>query len=114
MTDPTNDVGQQGSTWPVAWYLLAWTWAIVTLIPLWTVRDGPAWVRMRIGSQLIILSVFAGRLLVAHARKERNRGWMPYVIVMILALPLWLLVEDPFFKLCRSLAAFLRHCGMAG
>jgi len=78
-TDAKTWKGALGTTWPVVVYLIAWGFGLLTTVGmpiLDTVDRAPA--------QLIGLAFLMGRLVVAVARKERNRAWIGYLLVCFL------------------------------
>jgi nicotinamide riboside transporter PnuC len=80
------------TSWPIAWYLLAMIVAAVALqitVPL----DGAGPNRARLLGHAVILTTLVARLLIAVLRRERNREWIIWIAIALLAAPVWLLVE---------------------
>lgn len=80
--------------WPSGLFLAAWLIALITLFAFTPALDGYEANRGRAIVQVMILTLLLVRLLIARIRKERNETWWYYVIGMVLAAPLWLLVEQ--------------------
>ncbi len=94
MSDSTAPV----CNWPMLPYLGALVFATATLALFTPALDGHAAQAARIAAQLAILAVFVGRFVLAYVRHEQSRRWIAYVVAMMLATPLWLLVEPAYFK----------------
>ena len=54
-------------------------------------------------TEVALLACAAGRLVFARIRRERNNGWIFYVAILILALPLWLIIARPLERIGRSI-----------
>ena len=91
--------------WPVGIYIGALLWAFATL-RLVSIRliKGPrdaelAAIELR--SQLLWLALPAARLAWAVFRKDRNRWWVVYVVLLGLAAPLWVMLREIGYWLGR-------------
>jgi uncharacterized membrane protein HdeD (DUF308 family) len=90
-------------SWPTRLYVGALVWAFVTLSVLTPSLDGPESNAARMRAQVALLACAMLRLAWALHRKEKSRGWVLYSVLLFLAAPLWLLVEQPLWSLGRAL-----------
>jgi hypothetical protein len=91
---------ERASTWPVRLYVAALLWAFVTV---YVIAPPPysdeRWPRLR--TQLALLGCAAARLVWAQRKREQGRGWVFYVAVLFLAMPIWLLIAPPLSTIGR-------------
>jgi hypothetical protein len=84
--------------WPVAPFIGTLVWAFVTLRLLtYELPKGPKAVarnNFRLGMQVALLCCAGIRLAWAVRRKEKGKGWAFYVVLLVLAAPLWILAES--------------------
>jgi hypothetical protein len=83
---------RSAKSWPVVLYVGAMVWAFATLFALTQLNDGAEINRVRLRTQVTLLSCAAARLVWAVLRKEKGKGWLFYVVLLLLAAPLWFLV----------------------
>jgi hypothetical protein len=91
------------SNWPVRLYVGALIWAFLTLSILTPSLDGQENNAARMRAQVALLACAVLRLAWALHRNEKSRGWVFYVILLALAAPIWMLVEQPLWSLGRML-----------
>lgn len=87
------------TNWPVKLYIGALLFAYVSMRIFTPALDGGAMNAARGSSQLAICGVLGLRLAWALQRREQSKVWIPYVVAMLFAVPIWHLVEP----LVRSL-----------
>src|SRR5690554_129806 len=85
--------------WPTPLYLSAMIFALVTLVMFTPALDGYWRNAIRGAMQALVLFVFLGRMFLALRRGEQSKVWIPSVVLMFLAAPLWLLMEPLLFKM---------------
>ena len=83
------------SNWPVRLYVGALLWAFLTLSVFTPALDGRENNAARMRAQVALLACAVLRLAWALHRKEKSRGWLFYVVLLFLAAPIWVLVEQP-------------------
>lgn len=88
-------IDETETNWPVRLYLGALVFAFVSMLIFTTALDTiqPA----RGGAQLAICGVLCFRLVCAVRWRERSKVWIPYVVGMFLAVPIWLAAEHFVF-----------------
>ena len=91
------------SGWPVGIYIGALVWAFLTLSVFTPALDGRENNAARGRGQVTLLACALLRLAWALHRREKNRGWIFYVILLFLAAPIWILVEEPLWAVGRAL-----------
>ena len=88
---------EKGS-WPVAPYVAAVVWAFLTLRVLTNeLPKGPRAMtrnKFRLAIQVALLSCASIRLAWAVLRKEKGKGWVFYLVLLLLAAPLWVMAES--------------------
>ena len=91
------------SSWPVRLYVAALVWAFFTFSFVGFAQEtyrADSQARMRTQVPLLMLAAF--RLVWARYRRDRGRGWVFYVVLLVFAAPLWELVSGPLDRLGRS------------
>lgn len=83
------------TSWPVKTYLCLWIFDFFTILILCSALDGVN----RSPVQFIFLMMLLGRLVIAIWKKERNRIWVFYIIILIFAAPLYGAIENFSHKL---------------
>jgi uncharacterized membrane protein HdeD (DUF308 family) len=91
------------SSWPAGLYVGALVWAFLTLSVFTPSLDGQENNAARMRAQVALLACATLRLAWALHRKEKGKGWKFYVVLLALAAPIWLLVEQPLWSLGRAL-----------
>ena len=91
------------STWPIGLYLGAVVWAFLTLIVFTAALDGPETNAARSRAQIALIACALIRLAWALHKKDGSRGWIFYVVLLFLAAPTWMLIEQPLWSLGRAL-----------
>jgi 4-amino-4-deoxy-L-arabinose transferase-like glycosyltransferase len=92
----------QKTSWPIRLYLGALVFAFLTLSLFTPSLSGRDVNVGRARTQAGICLIFVLRLLWAVHRKEQGKTWRVYVVCMLLAVPIWLLVEPYVFALRRT------------
>lgn len=87
------------STWPLIPYMIAWIWAAFALLGV-VILDGVN----RMPFHSVFLALMFARFLWARIRKERNRGWIFYII--LLAVSPWFLLIVEYIVCDRKLFIF--------
>jgi hypothetical protein len=91
------------SNWPVGWYIAALIWAFVTLHLVGHMQEtyrADSMARLR--TQVPLLCLAAARLVWARFRGERSKGWIFYLTILVLAVPIWELIARPIASFARS------------
>jgi hypothetical protein len=92
-----------GSNWPIGLYVAALIWAFVTLHVVGhmheTYREDS---NARLRTQVPLLCLAAARLLWARLRGERSKGWIFYLVILVLAVPIWDWIAQPIASFARS------------
>ena len=89
------------TSWPVRLYIGALVWAFFTLGIFTPALDGREANKARLRAQVALLACALLRLAWAIHRKEKGRGWKFYLVLLFLAAPIWLLIEQPLWSLGR-------------
>jgi len=92
------------STWPVGLYVFALLWALVTMRFYSAVttayrEENDAQLR----TQVPLLVCAAIRLIWARCRREKGKGWLFYVVLLLLSPILWAVVSPAIARLGRIL-----------
>jgi hypothetical protein len=92
--------------WPVGMYVGALVWAFVTLHvsshELAKNQQAVSRNTLRTTSLVVLLAVAALRLAWSVVRKESGKGWVFYVLPLLLAAPLWFFTERLLWWLAGS------------
>lgn len=91
------------SSWPIWLYVAALIWAYLTLSIFTLALDGREINAARARGQVALLACATLRLAWALHRREKGKGWVFYVVLLFLAAPLWILVEQPLWALGRTI-----------
>ena len=86
------------TSWPVKTYLSLWIFAFFAVLILGSSLDGVN----RSPIQYIFLMLLLSRLGIAVWRKERNRIWIFYIIILIFAAPVYGTIESFSYKLWQN------------
>lgn len=90
----TSDVKHFDSTnWPTRLYLGTLIFAEMSLVLVTPALDGAAMNAGRAIAQFGICIVLGLRLAWAIRQREQSKVWIPYIIGMLLAVPIWLVIE---------------------
>src|SRR5687768_12443655 len=106
MRQPLDYSSQGGpaSNWPTGWYVAALVWAFVTLNLAGAATAVYREERMaEFRTQVALLFCAAARLAWARYRSERSRGWIVYVSMLVLAVPVWYLIAHPIARFAKQL-----------
>jgi hypothetical protein len=95
----TVDSNVARTNWPVKLYIATLLFAFVSLAIFTPTLSGRAINEARFTAQLAICAVLGLRLVWALHRREQSKAWIPYIVAMFLAVPIWLTIEP----LVRSL-----------
>ena len=88
------------SSWPAKLYIAALIWAFATLV-LMPQLDGAENNAARLRAEMALLGCATLRLAWALHKKEKNKGWIFYITLLFLAVPIWTAIEPPLWKLGR-------------
>jgi hypothetical protein len=99
--DSGKDAGK--SSWPVRLYIVALVFAFLTLGVFTPALDGRASNVARNRAQVALLACATLRLAWALHTREKGKGWVFYVVLLFLAAPIWLLIEEPLWSLGRAI-----------
>ncbi len=84
------------SNWPTWVYVLALIWALLTLSWQSAAMNGYRdEIRAESRTQIPLLALATMRLVWARRRREQSKGWIFYVTILFLAVPIWGLVAPP-------------------
>lgn len=103
----------QGSPRPAAKQAAAWPWALSMPLTLKPPLGGYRAGALRGALRAIILLVLARRIVLMRGRGKFTRPWVPLSVVMVLAVPLWLLIEGPHLRRGFADLDCLRRSGQA-
>src|SRR5690349_17613586 len=92
------------SSWPIGLYVFALLWAFVTMrfYTATTTAYGEENVA-QLRAQLPLLACAAVRLAWARSRREQGKGWVFYVVLLLLAPVLWAVFSPALGRLGRTL-----------
>jgi TRAP-type mannitol/chloroaromatic compound transport system permease large subunit len=81
----------------------ALVWGFVTLLIFTQLLDGAETNAVRLRTQVVLLACVGVRLAWAVFRGEKGKAWLFYVVLLLLAAPLWLVIEFKLAPLCHAL-----------
>ena len=88
--------------WPVWIYLGALVWAFLSLhVSSHELAKNDQAVHrntLRTTTQVVLLSLASVRLAWSVFRKETSKGWVVYVVLLLLAAPLWFFAENLLWR----------------
>lgn len=88
------DYSSLKGAWRGDYLLLAGIFNLIITSSLSTSLDGNNYIRLAFMVALMLLA--ASRYLIANIRRETGKGWMFYVILLVMGLFFWMILEHNY------------------